>query len=39
MKDIYKDELIIVPADVKLEIKSRVIKVEGPRGKLEKVGR
>lgn len=38
MKDIYKDEEIIVPADVTLEIKSRVIKVEGPRGKLTKVG-
>ena len=37
MKDIYKDEELKVPADVKLAIKSRVITVEGPRGKLVKV--
>lgn len=36
-KDIYKDETVVVPSDVKLAIKSRVITVEGPRGKLEKV--
>lgn len=39
MRDIYKDETIVVPADVKLAIKSRVITVEGPRGKLVKVRR
>lgn len=38
MKDIYKDEEIKVPAGIKLAIKSRVITVEGPRGKLVKVG-
>lgn len=38
MRDIYKDEQIVVPAGVTLAIKSRVINVEGPRGKLTKVG-
>merc|ERR1712093_398261 len=36
MKDIYKDEEIIVPEGVTLEIKSRAITVSGPRGTLKK---
>ncbi|KAK9899742.1 60S ribosomal protein L9 [Cystobasidium minutum MCA 4210] len=36
MRDIYKDETVVVPAGVTLAIKSRVITVEGPRGKLVK---
>lgn len=39
MKDIYKEEEIIVPEGVSLEIKSRAITVTGPRGTLKKVGR
>ncbi|KAH9809674.1 ribosomal protein L6, alpha-beta domain-containing protein [Melampsora americana] len=36
MKDIYKDEELIVPEGVKVAIKARQITVEGPRGKLVK---
>jgi len=36
MKDIYRDEELIVPEGVTVEIKSRVFKVTGPRGTLTK---
>jgi len=36
MRDIYKDEELLVPKDVTIEIKARTITVEGPRGKLVK---
>lgn len=37
MRSIYNDELLEVPQGVTADIKSRVITVEGPRGKLTKV--
>ncbi|EOQ99884.1 hypothetical protein E3P77_02101 [Wallemia ichthyophaga] len=39
MRSIYNDELLEVPQGVTADIKSRVITVEGPRGKLTKVVR
>jgi len=36
MKDIYKDEELIIPEGVTVQIKARDIHVEGPRGKLHK---
>ncbi|KAG0142732.1 hypothetical protein CROQUDRAFT_49861 [Cronartium quercuum f. sp. fusiforme G11] len=36
MKDIYKDEELVVPEGVKVTIKARQITVEGPKGKLVK---
>ncbi|KAI8457027.1 ribosomal protein L6, alpha-beta domain-containing protein [Phakopsora pachyrhizi] len=36
MRDIYKDEELAVPENVKVSIKSRTVTVEGPRGKLIK---
>lgn len=36
MRDILKTEEFDVPEGVTVAIKSRIIKVEGPRGKLEK---
>lgn len=36
MRDIAKDDELIIPENVKINIKSRIITVEGPRGKLEK---
>jgi large subunit ribosomal protein L9e len=36
MKDIYKDEEFDIPDGVAVNIKSRLITVEGPRGKLTK---
>jgi len=36
MKYIYSEELLEVPEGVKVTIKSRIINVEGPRGKLVK---
>ncbi|CAG8666687.1 16962_t:CDS:2 [Dentiscutata erythropus] len=36
MKDIYKDEELDVPDDVTITIKSRFVKVTGPRGTLTK---
>jgi len=36
MRDIYKDEELIVPENVKVAVKARTITVEGPRGKLVK---
>jgi len=36
MRDILKTEELDVPDGVTLTIKSRIINVEGPRGKLEK---
>jgi large subunit ribosomal protein L9e len=37
MRDIQKIEELVIPEGVKVAIKSRVITVEGPRGKLVKV--
>ena len=37
MRDVYKDEDLAIPEGVTVSIKSRVITVEGPRGKLVKV--
>ena len=37
MRSIYNDELLEVPNGVSVDIKSRVVTVEGPRGKLTKV--
>ncbi|KAJ1967655.1 60S ribosomal protein L9B [Dispira parvispora] len=36
MRDIYKDEIITIPAGVTLSVKARVVKVTGPRGSLTK---
>ncbi|KAJ1990799.1 60S ribosomal protein L9B [Dimargaris cristalligena] len=36
MKDIYKDDVINIPEGVTVSIKARDIKVEGPRGTLNK---
>jgi ribosomal protein L6P/L9E len=36
MKDILKTEEFVVPAGVTVDLKSRIINVEGPRGKLTK---
>lgn len=36
MKYIFSEELVAVPDDVKVHIRSRIITVEGPRGKLTK---
>jgi len=36
MRDIYKDEELVVPEGVKVHIKAREVTVEGPRGKLTK---
>ncbi|KAG4303124.1 hypothetical protein PCANB_000518 [Pneumocystis canis] len=36
MKDIYKQQELIIPKNVNIEIKSRIINVSGPRGKLWK---
>ena len=37
MRDIYKDEDLVVPDNVTVVIKARQVTVEGPRGKLVKV--
>jgi large subunit ribosomal protein L9e len=37
MKQIYKEEELVVPAGVTVAIKARVITVVGPRGTLLKV--
>lgn len=36
MKDLSSIETIVVPKDVTVTLKSRVVTVEGPRGKLTK---
>ncbi|KAF9995765.1 hypothetical protein BGZ80_007419, partial [Entomortierella chlamydospora] len=36
MKDIYKEEILPIPAGVTVEVKARNVKVTGPRGTLEK---
>lgn len=36
MKDIYKEELLPIPNGVEVVVKSRIITVTGPRGKLTK---
>lgn len=36
MKDIVKDDELVIPENVKVTVKSRIIEVEGPRGKLTK---
>ncbi|KAF9979370.1 hypothetical protein BGZ73_000064 [Actinomortierella ambigua] len=36
MKDIYKEEILNVPADVKVDIKARLVTVTGPRGAITK---
>ncbi|ORY05739.1 large subunit ribosomal protein L9e, variant [Basidiobolus meristosporus CBS 931.73] len=36
MKDIYKEEEIVVPEGVTVDVKSRVVRVKGPRGTLTK---
>ncbi|KAL1918022.1 60S ribosomal protein uL6 [Calcarisporiella thermophila] len=36
MRDIYKDEELIIPEGVTVEIKSRIATVKGPRGELRK---
>ncbi|KAF9203562.1 hypothetical protein BGZ49_006275 [Haplosporangium sp. Z 27] len=36
MKDIYKEEILAIPAGVKVDIKARNVIVTGPRGTLEK---
>ncbi|KAL1920987.1 60S ribosomal protein uL6 [Calcarisporiella thermophila] len=36
MRDIYKDEELIIPEGVTVEIKSRIVTVKGPRGELKK---
>ncbi|KAG2182168.1 hypothetical protein INT43_007095 [Umbelopsis isabellina] len=36
MKDIYKDDELIIPENVEVNIKSRIVTVKGPRGELTK---
>ncbi|KAF9115752.1 hypothetical protein BGX27_006534 [Mortierella sp. AM989] len=36
MKDIYKEEILPIPAGVKVDIKSRIVTVTGPRGTIQK---
>jgi len=36
MKDIYKDDELLIPAGVDVSIKSRIVVVKGPRGELSK---
>ncbi|KIV88330.1 hypothetical protein PV10_08022 [Exophiala mesophila] len=36
MKYIFSEEQLVVPEDVKIHIRSRIVTVEGPRGKLVK---
>ncbi|KAG2182347.1 hypothetical protein INT43_007277 [Umbelopsis isabellina] len=36
MKDIYKDDELIIPEGVEVNIKSRIVTVKGPRGELTK---
>ena len=36
MKTTYKDEFLPIPANVTVEVKSRVLRVKGPRGTLTK---
>ncbi|KAI9225293.1 MAG: 60S ribosomal protein L9-A [Piptocephalis tieghemiana] len=36
MKDLSKDEAVTIPKDVKVDVKSRIIRVKGPRGVLVK---
>ncbi|KAI9287059.1 ribosomal protein L6, alpha-beta domain-containing protein [Umbelopsis sp. AD052] len=36
MKDIYKDDELIIPQGVEVTIKSRIVTVKGPRGELTK---
>ncbi|KAF9906404.1 hypothetical protein BX616_000741 [Lobosporangium transversale] len=36
MKDIYKEEILPVPANVEVQIKSRIVTVTGPRGTITK---
>lgn len=36
MKYLFSEEIITVPADVSVHIRSRIVQVEGPRGKLTK---
>ncbi|RUS30359.1 ribosomal protein L6, alpha-beta domain-containing protein [Jimgerdemannia flammicorona] len=34
--DIYKDEELTIPEDVEISVKSRIVRVKGPRGELTK---
>ncbi|KAG0076149.1 hypothetical protein BGZ93_004032, partial [Podila epicladia] len=36
MKDIYKEEILAIPAGVEVEVKARLVTVKGPRGTLHK---
>ncbi|KAG0016781.1 hypothetical protein BGZ82_000942, partial [Podila clonocystis] len=36
MKDIYKEEILAIPAGVEVEVKARLVTVKGPRGTLNK---
>ena len=36
MKDIYKEEILAIPDNVKVDVKSRIVTVTGPRGALTK---